>query len=577
MRDARMALEPSKESQIIEELLRKLDAERQKVSRLESELSEYKAPDKMRIAYEAKLKEKDSIIKEQKSTISQQKATISQQKATINKLNWDIEWLKRKVWGQSSEKKFSYDEDTRQLTIDFGELNVSPEEEAAFNAAAKEARKLRDRRKADAAKRHSENKPSRKVLPDNLERKPVHFYPEGYIGHEGEWELLPDSFNEVTEVLEREPAKYYVRQIIRHKAIRKDNIDRSIEVAAMPVLPVAKSYGGASVLANLMIGKYADHIPFYRQLEMLKRLQVDIPPATLNGWFMDVADLLRPLYYKIQDMVLESDYIQADETTVPIINNEKHRTVKGYLWQVRAVMLGLMFFHYDKGSRSKDVALSLFAHFKGAMQTDGYAVYDIYDKKDGVLSLVCWAHARRYFDRALNNDKARAEYALEQIGLLYEIEKEADNRQLDYDGRRDLRLRLATPILKMFEAWLKNEYPKVMPKSPIGKAIHFALEHYDRLCRYVIDGRYKIDSNLVENGQRPVAVGRKGYLFCGNDDAAEDAAVMYTMMGCCKIAEVNVEQWLTYFLEHVHDYDNDYSRDLAELLPSELKRKGLIA
>ena len=133
----------------------------------------------------------------------------------------------------------------------------------------------------------------------------------------------------MTEVLEREPAKYYVRQIIRHKAIRKHNIDRSIEVAVMPVLPVAKSYGGASVLANLMIGKYADHIPFYRQLEMLKRLQVDIPPATLNGWFMDVADLLRPLYYRIQDMVLESDYIQADETTVPIINNEKHRTVKG--------------------------------------------------------------------------------------------------------------------------------------------------------------------------------------------------------------------------------------------------------
>ena len=521
-------------------------------------------------AYEAKLREKDSIIKEQKSTISQQKATIT-------KLNWDLDWLKRKVWGQSSEKKLDYNDSTMQLLFDFGELNVSSEEEAAFKAAAEETRKLRERRKAEAEKRHSNNKPSRKALPDNLERRPVHIYPEGYIGHEDEWILLPDSFNEVSEVLEREPATFYVRQIIRHKAIRKSDIDRTIEIASMPALPIAKSYGGASVLANLMIGKYADHIPFYRQLEMLKRLGIDIPPATLNGWFLDVADLLRPLYYLIRDKVLASDYIQSDETTVPVINNEKHRTVKGYLWQVRAIMLQLMFFHYDKGSRSKDVALSLFAHYKGAMQTDGYAVYDMYDKKDGVLSLVCWAHARRYFDRALNNDRARAEYALEQIGLLYEIEKEADNRQLDFDGRRDLRLRLATPILKMFEVWLKNEYPKVMPKSPIGKAIHFALERYDRLCRYVIDGRYRIDSNLVENGQRPVAVGRKGYLFCGNDDAAEDAAVMYTMMGCCKAAEVNVEQWLTYFLEHVHDYDNDYSRDLAELLPSELKSKGLIA
>lgn len=565
-----MAQEPSKESRIIEELLRKLDAERQKVSRLESELSEYKDSDQMIKAYEAKLREKDSIIKEQKSTISQQKATIT-------KLNWDLDWLKRKVWGQSSEKKLDYNDSTMQLLFDFGELNVSPEEEAAFKAAAEEARKLRERRKAEAEKRHSSNKPSRKALPDNLERRPVHLYPEGYIGHEDEWILLPDSFNEVSEVLEREPATFYVRQIIRHKAIRKSDIDRTIEIASMPALPIAKSYGGASVLANLMIGKYADHIPFYRQLEMLKRLGIDIPPATLNGWFLDVADLLRPLYYLIRDKVLASDYIQSDETTVPVINNEKHRTVKGYLWQVRAIMLQLMFFHYDKGSRSKDVALSLFAHYKGAMQTDGYAVYDMYDKKDGVLSLVCWAHARRYFDRALNNDRARAEYALEQIGLLYEIEKEADNRQLDFNGRRDLRLRLATPILKMFEVWLKNEYPKVMPKSPIGKAIHFALERYDRLCRYVIDGRYRIDSNLVENGQRPVAVGRKGYLFCGNDDAAEDAAVMYTMMGCCKAAEVNVEQWLTYFLEHVHDYDNDYSRDLAELLPSELKRNGLIA
>lgn len=218
----------------------------------------------MRKAYEAKLKQKDSIIKDQK-------ATISQQKATINKLSWDIEWLKRKVWGQSSEKRFDYDDGTMQLTIDFGELNVSPEEEAAFNAAEEEARKLRERWKADAAKRHSENKPSRKTLPDNLERRPVHLYPEGYVGHEDEWELLPDSFNEVTEVLEREPAKYYVRRIIRHKAIRKDTDERSIETAAVPTLPVAKSYGGASVLANLMVGKYADHIPFYRQLEMLKR------------------------------------------------------------------------------------------------------------------------------------------------------------------------------------------------------------------------------------------------------------------------------------------------------------------
>ena len=235
-----------------------------------------------------------------------------------------------------------------------------------------------------------------------------------------------------------------------------------------------------------------------------------------------------------------------------------------------------MFFHYDHGSRGKDVALGLFAHFKGAMQTDGYAVYDIYEDKEGVLSLVCWAHARRYFERALNNDKARAELALEKIKLLYDVEHEADDKNLSYEERSKLRMELSVPILKGFEAWLQAEYPKVMPKSPIGKAIHFALERYDRLCRYVIDGRYRIDSNLVENGQRPVALGRKNYLFCGNDDAAEDAAVMYTMMGCCKAAGVNVYDWLVYFLDHVHEYDYAPELDLAELLPGNLLAKGLV-
>lgn len=133
----------------------------------------------------------------------------------------------------------------------------------------------------------------------------------------------------------------------------------------------------------------------------------------------------------------------------------------------------------------------------------------------------------------------------------------------------------AVPILQTFEVWLKNEAPKVLPKSPIGKAINYAIDHYDRLCRYVIDGRCRIDTNLVENGQRIVALSRKNYLFCKNHDAAEDAAVMYTIMGCCKLAGVNVEAWLTYFLDHVHEYDNDYSLDIADFLPSSLVSKGL--
>ena len=553
-----MSGSPSKEQVLIQELLQKLDAERAKNARLESELSQYKEPAKMKRDYESRLKEQAVIIKKQERT--------------IDKLHQEMEWLKRKFWGKSTERHVQ--ENDGQLSFDFGELTLSPDEEAACLKAEAEARSFREQRQKDAQKRQAKDKPIRKPLPENLRREVVEMFPVGY--NEQEWELLPESFDEVTEVLCRKPAEYYVKRYVRHKAVRKGQADRPIETAPVPPLPIAKSYASPSLLADLMVGKYVDHMPFYRQIEKLKRDGISLPPPTVNDWFLDTADLLRPLYYRIRDLVLGSDYIQADETTVPIINNEKHKTVKGYLWQVRAVMLDLLFFHYDHGSRGKEVALGLFAHFKGAMQTDGYAVYDLYEDKKGVLSLVCWAHARRYFERALNNDKARAELALEKIGLLYDVEREADDKNLSYGERSRLRMEVSVPILMGFEAWLQAEYPKVMPKSPIGKAINFARERFDRLSRYVIDGRYRIDSNLVENGQRPVAVGRKNYLFCGNDSAAEDAAVLYTMMGCCKAAGVNVYDWLVYFLEHVHEYDNDYGRDLAELLPGALKAKRLV-
>lgn len=540
---------------LVNGLMQKLDQERQKNSQLESELSQYRESKSV----ESQLAEKDKII--------------AKQQETIDNLNAKLLWLQRKVWGQSSEKRQLQNNDG-QLVIDFGELSVSAEEEAAYTKAQRELNAYYAQRKAEAERRKIAGKPSRNTIPDNIRRERVDIYPKGY--NEQEWDLMPDSFNETKIVLCRKPAEYYAIEYVMHKAVRKDDIERTIKSASVPQTPIAKSYAGASVLANLMVGKYVDSLPFYRQIEMMKRLGMNIPPSTISDWFCEVADLLRPLYFRIRELVMQTDYIQADETTVPIVDNEKHRTVKGYLWQVCSVMQKLLFFHYDKGSRSKDVAMGLFAHYSGTLQTDGYAVYDYYEKKDGVLSLNCWAHARRYFDRAINNDQSRASYAIEQIGLLYEVERKADDEQMNHEQRKELRLRLAVPVLHTFEAWLKNEATKVLPKSPIGKAIHYTLEHYDRLCRYVVDGRYKIDTNMVENGQRPVALSRKNYLFCKNHDAAEDAAIMYTMMGCCKAAEVNVEEWLTYFLEHIHDYDTDYSRDLAELLPYELEAKGVL-
>jgi hypothetical protein len=220
--------------------------------------------------------------------------------------------------------------------------------------------------------------------------------------------------------------------------------------------------------------------------------------------------------------------------------------------------------------------LQLFKDYQGVIQTDGYAVYDIYENKKGVLPIGCWSHARRKFEEALAEDKARASYALDQIGLLYQVERQADQQQLSFEERADLRSRLAYPIMVAFEKWLLNEYPKVLPKGRIGKAIRYTYNIYHKLTRYHLDGRLKIDNNLGENAIRPIALGRKNWLFCGNHDAAENAAIMYSMLGCCKASEVNFREWLVYFLNNIHNYDNDYSKDLAELLPHNFKLQNQI-
>ena len=161
----------------------------------------------------------------------------------------------------------------------------------------------------------------------------------------------------------------------------------------------------------------------------------------------------------------------------------------------------------------------------------------------------------------------RAEYALSQIGLLYTVERKANSDNLTFEERANMRKRLSEPVITVFKNWLHMEYPKVLPKSPIGKAILYAYNQYPRLIRYLDNGRYLIDNNMAENSIRPVALGRKNFLFCGNHSAAEDAAVIYSLMGCCKAFNVNFRDWLIYVLNNIHSFDKDYSRDLAELLP----------
>ncbi len=498
---------------------------------------------------------------------------IQEKDEKIRKLTDQLAWYMRKFWRPSTEKFIP--QDPNQRRIDFEGVEVLLEEKTVMEQAEKEIITY-ERKKPEKEK----NKALRTALPEHLRREEEIIEPEGI---DDNWIRIGE---EVTELLEFKPGELYVRRIVRPKYALKKNLQKeaeesqeaqvNIRIAPLPLLPLPRSNAGITLLVELMIGKFLYHLPFHRQMQIFKLVGVSLAASTVNGWFQAVCDLLRALYYRLKDVVLETDYIMVDESTFPVIDNEKQKAVKAYLWMVRAVMEELVFFHYDKGSRAQKVVIELLKDFKGAVQTDGYEAYSIYEKKKGVLLLGCWAHARRKFQDSLKEDKDGAEYALGQISLLYKVERMADDQNLDYPQRAELRSRLAYPILCAFEKWIVSYYPKALPKGRMAKALSYTYNLFQRLSRYHLDGRYRIDNNLAENAIRPLVLGRNNYLFCSNHDAAENAAIMYSLLGSCKACDVNPREWLTDVLTRIPEYNKNYDLDLADLLPHNWKaRKNL--
>ena len=547
-----------------EELIRQLMADRDRLFRENSRLraAQEVSPKKAHQAYDEQLAAKNTLINEKEALLQKKDVRIAQLEKQVN-------YLKRQLYGGKAERYINPDPQARQLEL-FEGIDILPGEKEAAAQAEQEIRNEKEAR----AKRMEKAKKSaiRKALPEHLERKIEHLYPEGY--NPEEWDLLDANEPLYTEILMKEPTKFYVLRTYRHKAIRK--ADHVIVTANCPIKPIAKSYASSSLLADLMVDKYVDHIPFYRQHKQFERLGMKIPESTILGWFQGVSDLLMPLHFRLWELMKKTDYLQCDETTLPIVRNDKHKTVKGYIWLVRDPMSGRQYFYWDKGSRSGEVVLKLFSGYQGALQTDGYERYELLDGRKGVMLLACWAHARRKFSDSIKNDKERAESALDQIQLLYEVERQIKDQSLSFEDAAKLRERLAYPIMVRFEKWLVAEHAKVIKGSPIEKAILYTYNRFYKLSRYHLDGRYNIDNNGIENAARPVAVGRKNYLFCQNDDTAESTAIIYSLMGCCKAAEVDFRKWLIYFLDHVHDYDENYDKDIADLLPDNLRKAGIL-
>jgi len=461
--------------------------------------------------------------------------------------------LKRLIFGSKSERFVA----------------TSPDQLALFEGLERQIETKKQQQVATSSSTKAKQKPVRNLLPAHLPREeeviePDHIPPGAKkIGEE------------ITEVLEYSPARLFVRRIIRPKYALKEQqsensdkpeLSKPVVIAELPSLPIPKGNAAASLLAYILVSKYVDHLPYYRQMQMLKRLRVELSNSTINGWFNATTDLLQPLYHCLLKKVLASDYLQADESPIKVLDSKKKRTTHtGYHWVYHAPLEKLVLFDYQIG-RSREGPQQLLEYFNGILQTDGYTAYNSLKTKGNIILTACMAHARRYFEKALDNDRERAEYAMNLIAQLYAIERKA--KDFNARDRFELRQKQAQPILDEFESWLQENQQRVTPKSPIGKAIGYTINLWSRIRRYTDDGRLLIDNNRIENTIRPLALGRKNYLFAGSHAAAQRAAMMYSFFATCKINNIEPYQWLKETLDRIPEHK---ANRLEELLPI---RKG---
>lgn len=465
----------------------------------------------------------------------------------IEKMRAELRQLRRMIFGRRSERFVQQGTLPGQLEIDFGEhpretgMGGTGAISRDTDSPAEVTEAVRRHSSAVGATggRHGQRRRFDPTLPVREELVNPPDVPENAV------EISRD----VTELLEYTPGQLWIRRIIRPRYASGGTV---VAAESPSWIPLPRTNAGPSLLAHILVSKYRDHLPLNRQLHILSRRGMTLKSSTLCDWVHAAARLLEPLYDTLVRQVMHSDYLQVDETTIPVLDSDHPGAArKGYHWVVRSPQSRAMFFHYDNGSRARAVASDIFRDFRGALQSDGYNVYDIFENHPGITTIGCWAHARRKFEQALDNDPPRASFALSIIQRMYDIERECRQHNLNPQQVYIIRQQRARPLTEELHRWLmENRSDK---RAAIDKAISYTLGIYPRLCRYLDDGRYLIDNNMAENAVRPLALGRKNYLFCGSHRAARNAAMIYSLLGTCCLNGLNPLQWLSDVLCRIND------------------------
>ena len=487
-------------------------------------------------------------------TLREMVASLSSEKAAleVEKRSWEIEKDRLKqhaefLQGQlniltakrivrSSEKR-----DPEVNSMGMWQPSLFDEAETAAETSPAE-----DAAEDDAANQDSKprkKKPGRKPLPPSLPRVDVvHDLPEAERVCDLDGSTLVEIDRDFSEQLDIIPAKV---QVIRHVHIKYGcpHCHQGVKVAPVPPRFIPKALATAAMLAHVVVSKYADGLPLYRQSGILVRAGIDLPRSTLANWMIRSGQGVQPVINLMRDHLLDFGVIQMDETTVQVLNEpDKLATSTSYMWVQRGgpPERRVILFDYD-ASRSGSVPKLLLAGYKGYLQTDGYSGYLAVGADPHIVHVGCFAHARRKFDEAIKalgkdgkKNPGKAGDALAYIGKLYAVEKELREAGADPTTRHETRLLKSKPILDQLKAWADKTILTVPPKTALGMALFYLLDHWSRLIRYLDDGRLEIDNNGIENAIRPFVVGRKGWLFSSSVRGVKSSANLYSLIETAK-------------------------------------------
>jgi transposase len=476
----------------------------------------------------------------------------------VKYLRAQIQLLQRRLYGPRSEKM---DPAQLQMILD-GLLAQMPPEPTAPPPVPPPA--------SAPAPKKPRSHPGRKPLPADLPRKEILIEPPAHqmVPPGPGWEKVKIG-QEVTEELDCEPARFWVNLYIRPKYIWQPPAgtppvdEPSILIGELPFRAIEKGRPGYGLLSLILVNKFADHLPLYRQRSIFLRRNVDLPLPTLCSWVGQAADLLAPIYREQKAFMFEARLLQGDETPVPQQDPTcQGRNRKAYLYAY-CLPWAEVVYDYRLG-RGREGPVAFLKGFRGKLQTDGYDGYNEAVASYGLVRFGCWTHCRRYFEQALETARQPAAQGLEILQRLYAIERQCKEAHLGPGERLAVRQEKSVPIVREFWDYVQKLLPTTLPKEPLGEAVRYAWGQRVELNRCLEHGDVEIDNNSCEHTMRGPVLGRKNWLHLGSQQAGERAAIIYSLIETCKRLEIDPFTYLRDILEKVSVWP---AKQIRQLIP----------